>query len=81
MKQGLLSTPIMRRVVSTSIVCDKLTIKCETRSTDKQATTIVGGSSKIQTLCHMTQVPLKLRFTAMERFSNNRIIIILLFEC
>ena len=27
----------------------------------------VGGSSKIQTLCHMNQVLLKLRFTAMER--------------
>ena len=27
----------------------------------------VGGSSKIQTLRHMTQVLLKLRFTAMER--------------
>ena len=27
----------------------------------------VGGSSKIQTLCHMTQVLLKLRFTAMKR--------------
>ena len=27
----------------------------------------VSGSSKIQTLCHMTQVVLKLRFTAMER--------------
>ena len=30
----------------------------------------VGGSSKIQTLCHMTQVLLKLRFTAMERLSG-----------
>ena len=27
----------------------------------------VSGSSKIQTLCHMTQVLLKLRFTTMER--------------
>ena len=33
-------------------------------------TLIVGGSSKIQTLCHMTQVLLKLRFTAMERLSG-----------
>ena len=31
---------------------------------------IVGGSSKIQTLCHMTQVLLKLRATAMERLSG-----------
>ena len=30
----------------------------------------VGGSSKIQTLCHMTQILLKLRFTAMERHSQ-----------
>ena len=29
----------------------------------------VSGSSKIQTLCPMTQVLLKLRFTAMERLS------------
>ena len=29
----------------------------------------VSGSSKIQTLCHMTQVLLKLRFTAMETLS------------
>ena len=29
--------------------------------------TLVGGSSKIQTLCHMTQVLLKMRFTTMER--------------
>ena len=32
--------------------------------------TYVGGSSKIQTLCHMTQVLLKLRFTAMERLTG-----------
>ena len=31
---------------------------------------IVGGSSEIQTLCHMTQVLLKLRFTAMERLTG-----------
>ena len=30
----------------------------------------VSGSSKIQTLCHMTQVLLKLRFTTMERLSS-----------
>ena len=30
----------------------------------------VSGSSKIQTLCHLTQVLLKLRFTAMERLSG-----------
>ena len=30
----------------------------------------VGGSSKIQTLCHMTQVILKLRFTTMERVTG-----------
>ena len=30
----------------------------------------VGGSSKIQTLCHMIQVLLKLRLTAMERLSG-----------
>jgi len=30
----------------------------------------VGGSSKIQTLCHMTQVLLKLRFTTMERLTG-----------
>ena len=29
----------------------------------------VSGSSKIQTFCPMTQVPLKLRFTVMERLS------------
>ena len=33
-------------------------------------TVYVGGSSKIQTLCHLTQVQLKLRFTAMERLSG-----------
>ena len=33
-------------------------------------TIIVSGSSKIQTLCHLTQVLLKLRFTAMERISG-----------
>ena len=32
--------------------------------------TYVGGSSKIQTLCHMTQVLLKLRFTTMERLTG-----------
>ena len=31
-----------------------------------QEITYVGGSSKIQTLCHMTQVLLKLKFTAMD---------------
>jgi len=31
---------------------------------------IVGGSSKIQTLCHTTQVQLKLRFTTMERLTG-----------
>ena len=30
----------------------------------------VDGSSKIQTLCHMNQVLLKLRFTAMERLTG-----------
>ena len=30
----------------------------------------VGCSSKIQTLCHMTQVLLKLRFTAMARLTG-----------
>ena len=30
----------------------------------------VGGSSKIQTFCHMTQVLLKLRATEMERVSG-----------
>ena len=30
----------------------------------------VGGSSKIQTLCYMTQVLLKLRFTTMERLTG-----------
>ena len=33
-------------------------------------TIIVGGSSKIQTLCHMTHVLLKLRFTTMERLTG-----------
>ena len=33
-------------------------------------TVYVGGSSKIQTLCHMTPVLLKLRFTAMERLTD-----------
>jgi len=32
--------------------------------------TYVSGSSKIQTLCHLTQVQLKLRFTAMETLSG-----------
>ena len=30
----------------------------------------VGGSSKIQPLCHMTQVLLKMRFTVMERLTG-----------
>ena len=30
----------------------------------------VGASSKIQTLCRMTQVLLKLRFTALERLTG-----------
>ena len=30
----------------------------------------VGGSSKIQTLCHMTQVVLKLMFTVMKRLTD-----------
>ena len=33
-------------------------------------TLYVGSSSKIQTLCHMTQVLLKLRFTMMERLAG-----------
>ena len=32
--------------------------------------TYVRGSSKIQTLCHMTQVLLKLGFTAMETLTG-----------
>ena len=38
-------------------------------TTDYNESKIVSGSSKIQTLCHMTQVLLKLRFTAMETLS------------
>ena len=30
----------------------------------------VSGSSKIQTLCHLTQVLLKLRFTVMETLTG-----------
>ena len=30
----------------------------------------VGGSSKIQTLCHMARSVLKLRFTAMKRLTG-----------
>ena len=36
----------------------------------KLASVYVSGSSKIQTLCHLTQVLLKLRFRAMERLSG-----------
>ena len=36
----------------------------------KPHTVCVGSSSKIQTLCHMTQVRLKLSFTAMERLTG-----------
>ena len=35
--------------------------------TCKKKAAYVGGSSEIQTLCHKTQILLKLRFTAMER--------------
>ena len=37
----------------------------------RNKTTYVGVSSKIQTLCHMTQVLLKWRFTAMERLTGD----------
>ena len=32
---------------------------------------IVSNSSKIETLCHMTQVLFKLRFRAMERLTSH----------
>ena len=40
-------------------------LKCDTANMHKFIVSFpyVGGSSKIQTLCHMTQVLLKLRFT------------------
>ena len=41
----------------------------------------VGGSSKIQTLRHMTQVLLKLRFTAMERLSGYLKLVFFTYKC
>ena len=41
----------------------------------------VSGSSKIQTLCHMTQVLLKMRFTAMERLSGLLKLLFFIYEC
>ena len=41
----------------------------------------VGSSSKIQTLCHMTQVLLKLRFTAMERLAGYLKLIFFIYNC
>ena len=47
-------------------------LKCDTANMHKFIVSFpyVGGSSKIQTLCHMTQVLLKLRFTTMERLTD-----------
>ena len=69
----LVSTPLFCNIVGHLIrtlwSCYPPSNECVTYKLS-QFSLYVGGSSKNQTLCHMTQVLLKLRFTAIERLSG-----------